>query len=408
LLAGKLTAQRRHAGWIMFTAMATMPTKRDYYEVLGLERSATHKEIAEAYRKLALQHHPDRNPNSDDAVGKFKEAAEAFEVLGDEEKRSRYDRYGHAGVEGGVHQFTDVNDILEAFGDIFGGGVFGDLFGGGRRGGRRPRKGEDVACELKIDLFEAARGVTKTIEFDRHEPCTECRGTGAKAGTKPETCRYCGGRGQVVQASGIFRVQTTCPACQGSGQLIKDPCSKCHGSAYVVKHVFREVKVPAGVDHHMRVRLAGEGEPSTNGGPPGDCFCVIILEKHPLFERDGHDLICQIPISYAQAALGAKIEVPTLDGPEDFDIPSGTQPNQVFKLRRRGMPDPRGGGKGDLLIVMNLEVPKSLSAKQEKLLRDMAIEEKTNVSPRRTSFLEKLKDYFVPAVEEPRKEKKRG
>jgi len=302
-----------------------------------------------------------------------------------------------------------VNDIFEAFGDIFGGGVFGDLFGGGRRGGgRRVRKGDDVACELTIDLFEAARGVTKTIEFDRHEPCTECRGTGAKPGTKPETCRYCGGRGQVVQASGIFRVQTTCPACQGSGQLIKDPCGKCHGAAFVVKHVFREVKIPGGVDHHMRVRLAGEGEPSPNGGPPGDCFCVINLKEHPLFERDGQDLICRVPISYAQAALGAKIKVPTLEGPEDFEVPAGTQPGQVVKLRRRGMPDPRGGGKGDLLVVIQLEVPKTLSPKQEKLLRDLAMEEKTNVSPHRKSFLEKLKDYFVPAEEEQRKEKKRG
>lgn len=387
--------------------MATMQTKRDYYEVLGVTRTATHKEIADAYRKLALQYHPDRNPNNEEAVVKFKEAAEAFEVLGDEQKRSRYDRYGHAGVEGGVHQFTDVNDIFDAFGDIFGGGIFGDLFGGGRRGGRRPRKGDDVACEIRINLFEAARGVTRTIEFDRHELCSECRGTGAKSGTKPETCRYCGGRGQVVQASGIFRVQTTCPACQGSGHLIKDPCSNCQGAAYVVKRVFREVKIPPGVDHHMRVRLAGEGEPSTNGGPPGDCFCVINLEKHPLFERDGQDLICQVPISYAQAALGAKIEVPTLEGPEEFEVPAGTQPGQVFKLRRRGMPDPRGGSKGDLLVVINLEVPKSLSAKQDKLLRELAVEEKTNVSPHRKSFLEKLKDYFVPA-EEPRKEKKRG
>jgi molecular chaperone DnaJ len=387
--------------------MATMPTKRDYYEVLGVVRTASKKEIADSYRKLALQFHPDRNPNNEEAVVKFKEAAEAFEVLGDEDKRSRYDRYGHAGVEGGVHQFTDVNDIFTAFGDIFGGGIFGELFGGGQRG-RRQRKGDDVACELKIDLFEAARGVTKTIEFERHEICIECRGTGAKPGTKPETCRYCGGRGQVVQASGIFRVQTVCPACQGSGQLIKDPCTKCRGAAYVLKRIFREVKVPPGVDHHMRVRLAGEGEPSTNGGPPGDCFCVINLQKHPLFDRDGQDLICQVPINYAQAALGAKIQVPTLEGAEDFEVPAGTQPGQVFKLRRRGMPDPRGGGKGDLLVVMNLEVPKSLTPTQDKLLRELAAEEKTNVSAHRKSFLEKLKDYFVPAPEEPRKEKKRG
>ncbi|HEY2761679.1 MAG TPA: molecular chaperone DnaJ [Pirellulales bacterium] len=384
-----------------------MASKRDYYEVLSVERNASTKDIADAYRKLALKYHPDRNPNNADAVVMFKESAEAYEVLSDSDKRSRYDRYGHAGVAGGVHQFTDVNDIFEAFGDILGGGLFGDLFGGGRRG-NRVRKGDDVACELSIDLFEAARGTTKTVEIERHEPCAECRGSGAKVGTQPETCRYCSGRGQVVQSSGIFRVQTTCPACHGSGQLIKDPCAACKGAGYVRKSVFREVKIPAGVDHHMRVRLAGEGEPSTSGGPPGDCYCVINLQSHPLFERDGHDLICRVPINYSQAALGATIQVPTLEGAEEMEVPAGTQPGEVFKLRRRGMPDPRGRGKGDLLVVVNLEVPKVLSPKQDRILRELAAEEKTNVSAHRKSFLEKLKDYFVPADEAPPKEKKRG
>ena len=378
--------------------MATMASKRDYYEVLGVGRSATQKEIADAYRKLALKFHPDRNPNNPDAADHFKEAAQAFEVLADDDKRARYDRYGHAGVEAGVHQFTDVNDIFEAFGQIFGGGAFGDLFGGGRSS-RRPRKGDDVACELEIDLFEAARGTSKTIEFERHEACPECKGSGAKPGSKAETCRYCGGRGQIMQSSGIFRVQTVCPACHGAGQLVKDPCGKCNGAGYQLKRVFREVKVPAGIDHGMRIRLTGEGEPSPNGGPPGDCFCVISLKKHPLFEREGHDLICQVPLAYAQAALGATIEVPTLEGPEELEIPAGTQPGEVFKLRRRGMPDPRGKAKGDLLVLVSLEVPKSLTAHQEKLLRDLAAEERTNVSAHRKSFLEKLKSYFVPADE---------
>src|SRR6478736_2474529 len=315
--------------------MATMANKRDYYDVLGVGRTAAQKDIADAYRKLALKYHPDRNPNNPEAVAAFKEAAEAFEVLSDADKRSRYDRYGHAGVEGGIHHYTDVNDIFEAFGDILGGGLFGDLLGGGRRG-KRPRKGDDVATEVSLDLFEAARGVTKTVEIDRHEMCDQCRGSGAKPGTQPEACRYCGGRGQVVQSSGIFRVQTTCPACRGAGQLVKDPCTKCKGAGYLRKTVFREVKIPAGVDHHMRVRLAGEGEPSTSGGPPGDCYCVINLKEHPLFERDGQDLICRVPVSYAQAVLGAKIQVPTLEGPEDLDVPPGTQPGEVFKLRRRG------------------------------------------------------------------------
>jgi molecular chaperone DnaJ len=386
--------------------MPAMTTKRDYYEVLGVGRNSTEREIAEAYRKLALKYHPDRNPHNPDAAEHFKEAAQAFEVLSDEEKRARYDRYGHAGVEGGVHQFTNAADIFEAFGEIFGGGMFGDLFGGGRA--RRPRKGDDVACELTIDLFEAARGVTKTVEFERHEACTECKGTGAKTGSRPETCRYCSGRGQVVQSSGIFRVQTTCPACQGAGQLVKDPCPKCRGAAYTVKRIFREVKVPAGVDHRMRVRLEGEGEPSPNGGPPGDCYCVITLKEHPLFEREGHDLICRIPVSYAQAALGATIEVPTLEGTEELAIPPGTQPGELFRMRRRGMPDPRGRTKGDLLVVVNLEVPKSLTGKQEKLLRELATEERSNVSPHRKSFLEKLKQYFVPDDQAARKEEERG
>jgi molecular chaperone DnaJ len=377
-----------------------MANKRDYYEVLGVGKSATQKEIADAYRKLALKFHPDRNPNNPDAAEHFKEAAQAFEVLADDDKRSRYDRYGHAGVEGGVHQFTDVNDIFEAFGDMFGGGLFGDLFGNRGRGGRRPRKGGDVSCEITLDLFEAARGVTKTIQIERHETCAECTGTGAKSGTKPETCKYCGGRGQVVQSSGIFRVQTTCPACQGAGTLVKDPCSACHGTGYTLRRVKREVAIPAGVDHHMRVRLAGEGEPSPNGGPPGDCYCVINLLDHQLFERDGHDLVCRVPISYAQAALGAKIEVPTLEGPEELEIAAGAQPGEVIKLRRRGMPDPRGRGRGDLLVVLQLEVPKSLTGKQEKLLRELASEEKANVSPHHKTFLEKLKEYFVPVETE--------
>lgn len=385
--------------------MATMASKRDYYEILAVSRSATREEIGDAYRKLALKYHPDRNPGNEEAVVLFKEAAEAYEVLSDEEKRARYDRYGHAGVAGGVHQYTDVNDIFEAFGDILGGGIFGDLFGGGRRS-RRPRKGDDVACELTLDLFEAARGVTKTVEFERHEHCPDCNGSGAKPGTKSERCRYCGGQGQVIQSSGIFRVQTTCPACRGAGELVKEPCTTCRGAGFRKKKVKREVVVPAGVDHQMRVRLSGEGEPSVNGGPPGDCYCVINLREHPLFERDGHDLICRVPISYPQAVLGAKIEVPTLDGPEEIEIPSGTQPGEIIRLRRRGMPDVRGRGRGDLLVVINIEVPKAkaLSPKEEKLLRELAAEEHANVTPHRKSFLEKLKDYFVPADEAEEKE----
>jgi molecular chaperone DnaJ len=374
--------------------MATMAEKRDYYEVLGVARTAANKEIADAYRKLAIKYHPDKNPGNEEAIARFKEAAEAFEVLHDAEKRARYDRYGHAGVDGGA-QFHDINDIFSAFGDIFGGGIFGDFFSGGGRGGRRVRKGADVGAQVTLDLLEAARGVTKTVEFEKHERCGDCNGSGARPGTKRQACNYCGGRGQVVQSSGMFRVQTTCPACHGEGAVIKDPCPKCGGHGVVGRRVKREVMIPAGVDHQMRVRLAGEGEPSLNGGPPGDAFVLIDIREHPLFQREGSHLICRVPITYAQAALGASIEVPTLEGPDTIEIPAGTQPGDVFKLRGRGMPDPRGRGKGDLLVQMNLDVPKKLAPREEELLRELAKEEKANVSPHRKTFLERLKDYFV-------------
>jgi molecular chaperone DnaJ len=374
-----------------------MAEKRDYYEVLGVARNSANKEIADAYRKLAIKYHPDKNPGNDEAIARFKEAAEAFEVLHDPEKRARYDRYGHAGVDGGAAHFHDINDIFSAFGDIFGGGVFGDFFGGGgTRGGRRVRKGADVGTQVRLDLLEAARGVTKTVEFERHEHCKECNGSGARPGTKPQPCNYCGGRGQVVQSSGVFRVQTTCPVCHGDGTVVKEPCTKCNGHGAVAKRVKREVVIPAGVDHQMRVRLSGEGEPSPNGGPPGDAYVLIEVKEHPLFQREGHHLICRVPITYTQAALGATIEVPTLEGRDSLEIPPGTQPGDVFKMRGRGMPDPRQRGKGDLLVQVNLEVPKKLSPREEELLRDLAGAEKANVSPHRKTFLEKLKEYFVP------------
>lgn len=377
--------------------MVTMAAKRDYYEVLGVSRTAGDREIADAYRKLAIKYHPDKNPGNEEAVVRFKEAAEAFEVLSDREKRARYDRYGHAGVEGagGAPHFTDINDIFEAFGDVFGGSVFGDLFGGGRgRGRRRVHRGNDVRCDVTLDLREAARGATKSTEFDRHESCESCHGSGLAPGTHAETCSYCNGHGQVVQSSGIFRVQTTCPACHGSGRVIKHPCRKCQGSGFVLKRVRKEIMIPPGVDNGTRLRIEGEGESSPDGGPPGDCYCFIHVKEHPLFHRDGDRLICQIPITYSQAALGATIEVPTLDGREELEIPPGTQPGDVFKLRGRGMPSPRHGGVGDLLVQTMVEVPKKLSARQRELLEELAELEHRHVSPHRKSFFEKLKEYF--------------
>lgn len=376
-----------------------MSTTRDYYEVLGVQRTAEHGEIATAYRKLAVQYHPDKNPGDEEAIARFKEAAEAFEVLSDKEKRARYDRYGHAGVSGagGARHFDDVNDIFEAFGNIFGEGIFGDIFSGGRRRTR----GGDVECEVTCDLLEAARGCTKEIKFRRHEACETCGGSGAKPGTQPQPCQYCGGRGRVVQSAGILRMQTTCPQCRGAGKVIGDPCGDCRGVGYIKRPIVREVSIPGGVEHGMRVRLTGEGEPDPNGGPRGDCYCFVNVKEHPLFERDGRHLLLSLPITYSQAALGAEIEAPTLEGPEKVTIPAGSQPGDVIRLRGRGMPDPRQrSGPGDLMIHLVVEVPRHLTPRQEELLRELAEEDHGNVSPHRKSFLERVKDLFVPSERE--------
>jgi molecular chaperone DnaJ len=373
--------------------MVKMAGKRDYYEVLGIDRSAADKAIADAYRKLAIKHHPDKNPGDEEAIVLFKEAAEAFEVLSDKDKRARYDRYGHAGVDGaGRGQFNDVNDIFSAFGDIFGDSAFADLFGGNRR---RANKWADVRCDITLTLLEAAQGVTKTVEFERHETCPNCDGSGAKAGSSRQRCSYCGGRGQVLQSTGIFRVQSTCPSCRGAGSIIKDPCPACRGGGFVVRRVKREVQIPAGIDDQMRVRLPGEGEPSPNGGPRGDCYCFITVKEHSLFQREGAHLVVRMPIAYSQAALGATIEVPTLDGPHELKIPPGTQSGEVFKLRGRGMPSPRGRDVGDLLVQVNIEVPKVLGERHEELLRELAEQEHAHVSPHRKSFFEKVREYFA-------------
>jgi molecular chaperone DnaJ len=366
-----------------------MTSQRCYYEILGVERNAAPDEVAVAYRRMAIKYHPDKNPGDEEAIARFKECSEAFDVLHDPEKRSRYDRYGHAGVNGagGGSQFHDVSDIFSAFGDIF-----GDLFGGG--GGRR-RGGRDVRCDVTLTLHEAAAGCTKQVEFQRHETCDDCHGSGAAKGSRRETCTYCGGHGRVIQSAGIVRVQTTCPACGGGGSIVKDPCRTCKGKGVRLRKVSKEVKIPAGVDDGMRVRLAGEGEPSPGGGPPGDCYCFISVLSHPLFEREGSHLICRIPITYPQAALGCKLEVPTLTGRGELEIPRGTQSGAVFRLGGKGMPDPRSHGLGDLLVQVTIEVPEKLSKDEEAVLRQLADLEHKNVAPRRKSFFEQVKDYFT-------------
>jgi molecular chaperone DnaJ len=372
-----------------------MPQQRDYYEVLGIERSASNGEIAGAYRKLAVKYHPDKNPGDQEAIDRFKEAAEAFEVLNDPTKRARYDRFGHAGLNGqhGAHHFSNVEDIFSAFGDIF-----GDLFGGGVRS--RQQKGRDVRCDVTLTLKEAAQGVSKTVEFQRHDQCEKCGGSGAAPGSRREFCGYCRGQGRVIQSAGIVRIQTTCPSCHGEGSVIKHPCTSCRGSGQTLKRVVTEVQIPPGVDDEMRVRISGEGEPSPNGGPPGDCYCFISVLPHPLFERDGQNLVCRVPITYSQAALGTTLEVPTLEGRGAIDIPAGTQSGQVFRMGGKGMPDPRRRGLGDLLVQVVIEVPKKLSKEEQTLLRELAELEHRHVAPERKSFFSKLREYFTADEEE--------
>lgn len=372
----------------------------DYYEVLEVERTAGSDEISAAYRKAALKYHPDRNPGDETAVEKFKQAAEAFEVLGNKEKREIYDRYGHDGLNrqfGQTGGFHDVGDIFGAFGDLFGDSIFGSFFGGG---GRRARQGSDIRCSLTLDLHEVAKGVTREVRFRRHEPCATCGGTGAKPGTRPETCRYCGGSGRIQQSAGFFTMQTACPKCQGRGKIITAPCPDCRGAGMVQKDVVREIRIPAGIDSGTRLRLQGEGERSPDGGPPGDCYVFIQIKPHPFFHRDGQDLICQVPIRYAQATLGGEVEVPTLDGTEKIKIPAGTQNGDIIKLRGRGMPTPRRNLAGDLLIQVFIEVPKNVSGEYEKLIRKLAELDGDIVFPQRKSFCGKLKnfvgEFFAP------------
>ncbi len=373
--------------------MSAMATERDYYEVLGVARTASDGEIASSYRRLAIKYHPDKNPGDEEAIERFKEAAEAFEVLNDPEKRSRYDRFGQAGVNGGSRgrHFHDVEDIFSAFGDIF-----GDLFGGGRN---RPRKGRDVRCDVTLTLHEAAQGVKKSIEFHRHEQCEGCSGSGAAKGSRREVCSYCRGQGRVIQAAGIVRMQTTCPACHGEGSTVKNPCPSCRGSGQKLKKVVTEVEIPPGVDDEMRVRITGQGEPSPNGGPPGDCYCFISVLPHTLFERDGQHLVCRVPITYAQAALGTTLEVPTLEGRGELEVPAGTQSGQFFRMGGKGMPDPRRRGLGDLLVQVVIEVPRKLSKDEQELLRQLAELEHKHVAPERKGFFEKLKEYFTAEEE---------
>jgi molecular chaperone DnaJ len=373
--------------------------QRDFYEVLGVERTASVEEIKASYRKAALKWHPDRNPeNKHEAEAKFRECTEAYSVLSDQEKRQIYDTYGHAGLSnaGGGVDFsgTVFQDFHDIFGDFFG---FEDLFGsGGRRGRNRAQRGSDLRYDMTLTFEEAAAGVSTKIKLPKQELCGACHGTGAQAGTGATSCQACGGRGQLAYQQGFFTITRTCPACQGAGQVIKERCAECRGQGRLEKEKTIELRVPAGVDTGTRLRVPGEGEAGANGGPTGDLYVVLEVKEHSFFERRGADLYCTIPVSIAQAALGAELSVPGLSGEEKLKIPEGTQGGAVFRIKGHGLPDPRGGGKGDLYYHVRVVTPTKLNRDQRKLMEQLGVTLKVDNKPaeRGSSFFDKVKDIF--------------
>jgi len=371
--------------------------KRDYYEVLGVTREANAQEIKSAYRKLALKHHPDKNPGDKQAEENFKEAAEAYSVLSDPNKRGQYDRFGHAGVSAGgggfggfdPDIFADFSDIL---GDFFG---FGDVFGGSRR--RRPnqaQRGSDLRYDLRISFDEAVFGVKTKIKIPRQETCSVCGGTGAKPGQGRITCNTCGGQGQIRYQQGFFTISRTCPQCQGTGQIIKSRCTECKGAGRLPKEKVLELKIPAGVDDGSRLRVAGEGESGANGGPPGDLYVVIEVEEHLFFKRQGNDIYCELPVSFPQAALGGEISIPTLQGKEKLKIPEGTQTGTVFRLKGRGVVSLGGRGQGDQLVAITVVTPTRLNKQQKELLKQFADASDGENEEESGGLFGKVKDIF--------------
>lgn len=347
-------------------------SKRDYYEVLGVSRTATEQEIKSAYRKLAFSHHPDRNPGSKEAEERFKEAAEAYAVLADADKRHLYDRFGHAGLGSAATGFdptvfTGFEDILGGLGDMFG---FGEIFGASRR--RGPQRGADLRYDLEISFEEAAKGAETTIQIPRQEPCGTCHGSGSAEGSKPSTCPQCRGRGQIRTQQGPFMLARTCGYCRGSGTVITKPCATCRGAGRVEQERKLTVRIPAGIATGQRLRLTGEGEAGPAGGPAGDLYVVIHVQEHAFFQREGNDLHCEIPVNFPTLALGRDITIPTLEGEETIAIPEGTQAGSVFRLRGRGMPDVSGRGRGDLLVTIKVVTPAKLTREQKKLLQQLA------------------------------------
>ncbi|RZI72597.1 MAG: molecular chaperone DnaJ [Variovorax sp.] len=377
-----------------------MATKRDYYETLGVPKNASEEEIKKAYRKLAMKHHPDRNhgDTSTDAEAKFKEVKEAYEMLSDGQKRAAYDQYGHAGVDPNMRGgpgAEGMGGFAEAFGDIF-----GDVFGGGRArgaGGRQVYRGSDLSYAMEVTLEEAAEGKEAQIRIPSWDECGTCHGNGAKPGTKPITCTTCNGAGAVQMRQGFFSVQQTCPQCHGTGKIIPEPCTTCHGQGKIKNNKTLEVKIPAGIDDGMRIRSTGNGEPGTNGGPPGDLYIEIRLKKHDIFEREGDDLHCVVPVSMTTAALGGEINVPTLQGAAAIDIPEGTQSGKQFRLRGKGIKGVRGSYPGDLYCHVRVETPVKLTEHQRKLVKELdeSLKKGGNKhSPTDKGWFDKAKEFF--------------
>ena len=382
--------------------------KRDYYEVLGVAKNASDEDIKKAYRKLAMKFHPDRNPDDKSAEEKFKEGKEAYEVLSDEQKRAAYDRFGHAGVDpqmGGAGGFPGGQQGFGGFADVFG-DIFGDIFGQGGPGaaagaaGARGRsgtfRGADLRYAMEITLEQAANGFDTEIRVPSWENCETCSGSGAKPGTKATTCRSCGGNGTVRLQQGFFSIQQTCPTCHGSGKVIPEPCATCEGVGRVKKNKTLQVKIPAGIDDGMRIRSAGNGEPGLNGGPPGDLYVEIRLKQHSVFQRDGDDLHCEVPMAFTTAALGGEVEVPTLSGKALLTIPEGTQSGKTFRLRGKGIRNVRSGNPGELYCHVVIETPVKLTEKQKALLKELDASLKdAKHSPQTRSWMDRVKEFFL-------------
>ncbi|MBX3590681.1 MAG: molecular chaperone DnaJ [Burkholderiaceae bacterium] len=371
--------------------------KRDYYEVLGVAKNASDDDLKKAYRKLAMKYHPDRNPDNKDAEEKFKEVKEAYEMLTDPAKREAYDRFGHAGVDpnagfpGGAG-----GQGFGGFADVFG-DIFGDIFGGQRAGGGRSNvyRGADLRYAMEVTLEQAASGYTSEIRVPSWDTCGTCSGTGAKPGTKPKVCHTCGGQGAVRVQQGFFSIQQTCPTCHGSGKVIPEPCTSCEGVGRVKKNKTLEVKIPAGIDDGMRIRSAGNGEPGINGGPPGDLYVEIHVKEHPVFQRDGDDLHCEVPIGITTAALGGTVQIPTLAGRAEIDLPEGTQSGKQFRLRGKGIKGIRSSYPGDLYAHVVVETPVRLTDKQKQLLRELEASLKDpKHSPQTKGWMDRVKDFF--------------